>query len=75
MNEQLYDRLLELPKQALLNVMLEALDEMQSYNGQSKTSAIMKAIGGVQSEDGRSWKVPSTRTIAKQFRNNFPVLG
>jgi len=75
MNEKLYDILLSLPKQALLNVMIEALEEMQSYNGQSTTSAVMRAIGGEESEDGRRWKVPSTRTIAKRFRNNFPVLG
>lgn len=75
MNEKLYDMLLSLPKQSLLNVMLAAIDEMEGYNGQSKTSAIMRAVGAEEAEDGRSWKLPAVKTIAKEFRENFPILG
>lgn len=75
MNEELYDMLISLPKQSMLNVMLAALDEMEGYNGQSKTSAIMRAVGAEESEDGRSWRPPAAKTIAREFRENFPILG
>lgn len=75
MNEKLYNMLLSLPKQSLLNVMLAALDEMEGYNGQSKTSAIMRVVGAEKSEDGRSWRPPAVKTIAKEFLENFPLLG
>lgn len=50
MNDKLYDLLLKLPKKNLLNLLWLALDVMQSYNGQSRTKAIVTAIGGEQKE-------------------------
>ena len=43
MNEKLYQFLLKLPKETLLQKMIEALDIMQGYNGQSVTQAVASA--------------------------------
>ena len=40
--------LLKLPKQNLVNLMLSALDEMQVYNGRSKTECIATALGATE---------------------------
>lgn len=74
MNDKLYNMLLSLPKQLLLNVMLAALDEMRRYNGQSNTSAIMRAIDAKKSEDGRYWQLPSAEVIAREFEKTFQYL-
>ena len=44
MNDKLYELLLKLPRKNLINLMWEALDEMQSYNGRSRFDCIMLAI-------------------------------
>ena len=43
-SDALYEKLLSLDKQALLTVMLAALDSMQGYNGQTSAEAIIKNL-------------------------------
>jgi hypothetical protein len=43
-SDKLYEYLVEMEKDELLEVMFAALDNMQSYNGQSQTSAIMRGM-------------------------------
>jgi hypothetical protein len=60
-SDTLYENLLTMEKQKLLELMLEALDCMQAYNGQSVTSAILTSTGAefVEDDDGRTfWHLP-----------------
>ena len=50
-SDRLYERLLRMKKEALLETMLEALDTMQAYNGRSITTCIMMALGAESHED------------------------
>lgn len=48
--DTLYDRLMKKKKDELIDVMLEALDEMQAYNGRTPTYCICVALGAVPEE-------------------------
>ena len=62
MTDLLYNYLMKLPKHHLVCLMWNALDEMESWNGQSKTSAITRALGGeVDQETGRRFRLPSIK--------------
>jgi predicted CopG family antitoxin len=59
-SDDLYGKLLDMKKENLLDLMLNALDEMQSFNGQTVTSAIMRATGAEETydENGNArWKL------------------
>jgi hypothetical protein len=61
-SDKLFELLSSMEKQKLLELMLSSLEEMQSFNGQSLTSAIMRSIPGareVEVGDGRvKWVTP-----------------
>jgi hypothetical protein len=69
LNEKLNDYIEKLPKRAVINLMLTALDEMQGYNGQSQTSAICHALGAeeIHTEKGTRWKLPAIGATKKIF--------
>jgi len=50
-----YEILLKLPKKNIINVLYEALEEMQQYNGRTVTHCIMTAMGVEEYEDGK-WR-------------------
>ena len=56
--ENLYNYLLTLPKQELLNIMLEALDEMKGFNGNSYIHCICTAAGFEETKQG-VWRIPA----------------
>jgi hypothetical protein len=59
-SDEMYCLLLAMEKQKLLDLMLMSIEEMQSYNGQSVTSAIMRASGAEETydENGNArWKL------------------
>lgn len=64
-SEPLMPRLLELPQQVMLDVMLEALDLMQAYNGRSITYCICDAMGGTLRDD--KWTVPSVADVCAKY--------
>lgn len=74
MDDKLYEILLKLPKENLINLMYNALDEMQSYNGRSINHCICTAMGCEQQEkDGRTyWKVPKMKTIKEMTSSSYP---
>lgn len=49
--EQLEARLLQETKQDMLDIMVEAVDIMQGYNGRSITHCIVEALGGSPRDD------------------------
>lgn len=57
------------PKKTLINIMIASLDEMQSYNGQSITSAVCRALDAEETDgpNGVSWKLPPVNKIKKAF--------
>lgn len=57
-SDHLYNTLLRLPKQELLETLLDALEHMQSYNGRSLTACIMESAGATESEGGCRWEFP-----------------
>jgi len=61
MEKALYDALLRLPQENIINLMWMALDEMQAYNGRSQTQCICLAIGAETRETGGRvfYKIPS----------------
>ncbi|MCK5018345.1 MAG: hypothetical protein KAS32_14905 [Candidatus Peribacteraceae bacterium] len=49
--EKLEQRLLKETKADMLEIMIEAIDSMQAYNGRSITWCIIDALGGSPRED------------------------
>ena len=45
MNDKVYDLLMKLPKKNIINVMWTALDKMQSYSDNTRTSCILESLG------------------------------
>lgn len=58
MTESLCNFLMKLPRANLINLMLESLDNMQHYNGQSRMRVILEVLGAKEIEEGR-WERPS----------------
>ena len=69
MNDKLYNKLLELPKKNLLHLMLEALGEMQAYNGRPIDKVIFLTMGGKLNDDETMWTMPSLKTIKANTEN------
>jgi hypothetical protein len=67
---------MKLPKKHILNLMWEALDEMQSYNGRSKQTCILIAMNAEEHEDfkkgGSSWKLPSMAKLKRDTETMLP---
>lgn len=72
MTEKLYNRLMELPKENLINLMEHSLDSMQAYNGKTIMCAIMDGLGAELIEDGK-YKLPSKEEILKNTSDGLPV--
>lgn len=68
MDEKLYQLLLKLPKENIVNLMWEALDEMQSYNGRSRQTCIMLAMDATEVGEGKR-KLPSLAEIKRSTEN------
>jgi len=66
MNDLLFAYLMKFKKRELIQVMWGSLDVMEGYNGQSKTQAIMSAIGAesVEKDEKQQWKMPSIQEAA-----------
>ena len=62
-SENVYQLLLKLPKKNLINVMGEALENMQTYNSRSIQECILLALGGKYNENDNRWRMPSLRKI------------
>ena len=69
MDDRLYNFLLKLPRANLVHLMWLTLDEMQHYNGQSRTSAIAKALYA-KPEGEHGWKLPTIKK-AKEITENL----
>jgi len=70
MHDKLYEFLEKLPRAHLINLLWHALDEMQAYNGRSRTWCIMEALGGEEVEEGK-WKFPTL----KKAKENTESMG
>lgn len=53
--DKLYDLLVKLSKDKLIDVMYSAVDHMGSYNGRTSYTCIMLGLGGTKTEKG--WKI------------------
>lgn len=71
MNDKLYEILLKLPKKNLINLMWEALDNMQEYNGRSRTQCIVMAAGGTVDEEGKC-SIGSSEEVRKNTNDMGP---
>ena len=67
-SDKLYEYILKLPKKNLLNLMLSAIDEMQSYNGRSVTGCIALAMDAKEKDEGK-WTLPSLKELKKDTEN------
>jgi hypothetical protein len=70
MDERLNEKILKLPKQNIINLMWDALDEMQSYNGRTKQTCILEAMGA--KSVGNKWRLPSDRQLKKDTEAMSP---
>lgn len=68
LDPRLHNFLLRLPKDILFEVMYEALEDMQGYNGQSPTEVIAKACGAEEITEGR-FKLPKRNRVIKLYRD------
>jgi len=64
-NDKLYNYLLKLPHENLVNLLLVALDEMQVCNSRSVTQCIAIAVGATEVEDGK-WVFPEIEEVIKR---------
>jgi hypothetical protein len=73
MSDKLYELLMKLPKKNLINLMWGALDEMQAYNGRSRKSCILEAMGAEYIENmktgGVKYKLPKFKEIREITEN------
>ena len=63
---------MKLPKQNLINLMWEALDHMQAYNGRSRTTCICMAMDceEVEKDNGTvAFKPPSLKQVKENTEN------
>jgi len=61
--EWLYEYLMQLPKDQLIEVMADGLDQMQQYNGRTKAYCIVSSIEGATCEEtgnGYRYSLPET---------------
>jgi hypothetical protein len=68
MNDKLYIQLLKIPRANLIVLMMNALDEMQSYNGRTRMECIAIALGleSREKEDGTMiYRLPTVAEIKK----------
>lgn len=69
MNDKLYKIIMKLPKANIINLMEHALDTMQAYNGRSRQTCILEALGATEYEDEKTgkitWGVPSEKEMRK----------
>lgn len=68
MDDKLYDILMKLPKANIINLMEGSLDYMQGYNGRSRQTCILEALGAdeYENEEGKiSWKLPTQKEMKK----------
>lgn len=66
MDDKLYELLMKLPRKNLISVMMQALDEMQAWNGRTRLHCICIALGceeKMQNDGSQSYKVPSLKEI------------
>ena len=64
-SEKLYSRLLQVEQSAAVAILLGALDEMQGYNGQTRTQAICTFIGATETDNG--WVLPPVQELNERF--------
>ena len=64
-NGNLYELLLKLDRRRLLNLMLGALDQMQSYNGRSMTDCVCVAMEAEYDSVKDRYKIPSMAEIKR----------
>lgn len=76
MSDALYEILMKLPKKNIINLMFEALDDMQSWNGRTRMFCVLNNIGatGTETETGSyKWEMP-TVAEAKRSTNHSPIF-
>ncbi len=66
MNDLLFAYLMKFKKKELIQILWASVGVMEGYNGQSKTEAIMSAIGAesVEKDEQQQWKMPSIQEAA-----------
>jgi|GEM_PF-6773429 len=74
MDEKLYEMLEKLPRNNLIHLMWQALDEMQAWNGRSRQECIMIAMGSAveskEKDDGTTkYKIKSLAELKRQTHN------
>jgi hypothetical protein len=70
MNDVTYERLLQLPRANLVNLMMEALDYMQQFNGRGRTTCIMMALNAKE-VDEKKWQIPTVAEMKKATQNGW----
>lgn len=74
MQDELYELLMKLPRKNLIGCMMQALDEMQSWNGRTRTHCICTALGceeTVKDDGSATYKVPPLKKIKENTDSFF----
>lgn len=73
MDNKLFETVMKLPKEHIVNLMWNALDEMQYYNGRTKTTCILLAMGAKEADsDGHKWRIPSLKELKENTETMIP---
>ena len=66
---------MKLPKANIINLMELALDNMQAYNGRTRQTCILEALGAdeYENEEGNiSWKLPTKKEMRENTDCGLP---
>lgn len=69
---KMYGRLCSMTKDGAINLLLASISEMESYNGQSITSAIARAAGARETDNG--FVFPNQKEMNETWADQYPVI-
>jgi hypothetical protein len=73
-SDLMHNKLSSLPAPVMMEVLLEAIDIMQAWNGATHTACIAQAMGatGTETDTGTVWALPSNAAICESFGYKVP---
>lgn len=71
MNDKLYEIIMKLPKQNIINLMLNSLDLMQGYNGRKISECILESIGAKYCGEKEVWEIPPLEEIKRHTKTSL----
>lgn len=65
-SDKMWAKLKSMSKDGIITCMMEAIDSMQSYNGQEIRHCLLETMGATEVKEG--WLLPTTKELKKRFQ-------